>query len=125
MAADEYVGSIVLEIDGREIEVTSLSVDITTGRKLVKTMNKTGRAKGFSRGIAEYKLSLSAVVPLDGNIDWAAIENAKVTQYPLNGSGGKRTSYLDCFTTETGAKYTVDNEAMIDITMNALREVIE
>ncbi|EPN4499054.1 phage tail protein, partial [Yersinia enterocolitica] len=96
-----------------------------TGRKLVKTMNKTGRAKGFSRGIAEYKLSLSAVVPLDGNIDWAAIENAKVTQYPLNGSGGKRTSYLDCFTTETGAKYTVDNEAMIDITMNALREVIE
>ncbi|MDA5524716.1 phage tail protein [Yersinia kristensenii] len=125
MAADEYVGSIVLEIDGREIEVTSLNVDITTGRKLVKTMNKTGRAKGFSRGIAEYKLSLSAVVPLDGNIDWAAIENAKVTQYPLNGSGGKRTSYLDCFTTETGAKYTVDNEAMIDITMSALREVIE
>ncbi|HGP0837534.1 TPA: phage tail protein [Yersinia enterocolitica] len=125
MAADEYVGSIVLEIDGREIEVTSLNVDITTGRKLVKTMNKTGRAKGFSRGIAEYKLSLSAVVPLDDNIDWAAIENAKVTQYPLNGSGGKRTSYLDCFTTETGAKYTVDNEAMIDITMNALREVIE
>ncbi|HDZ9666299.1 TPA: phage tail protein [Yersinia enterocolitica] len=125
MAADEYVGSIVLEIDGREIEVTSLNVDITTGRKLVKTMNKTGRSKGFSRGIAEYKLSLSAVVPLDGNIDWAAIENAKVTQYPLNGSGGKRTSYLDCFTTETGAKYTVDNEAMIDITMNALREVIE
>ncbi|HHH0821686.1 TPA: phage tail protein [Yersinia enterocolitica] len=125
MAADEYVGSIVLEIDGREIEVTSLNVDIITGRKLVKTMNKTGRAKGFSRGIAEYKLSLSAVVPLDGNIDWAAIENAKVTQYPLNGSGGKRTSYLDCFTTETGAKYTVDNEAMIDITMNALREVIE
>lgn len=125
MAADEYVGSIVLEIDGREIEVTSLNVDITTGRKLVKTMNKTGRAKGFSRGIAEYKLSLSAVVPLDGNIDWAAIENAKVTQYPLNGSGGKRTSYLGCFTTETGAKYTVDNEAMIDITMNALREVIE
>ncbi|EKN4004856.1 phage tail protein [Yersinia enterocolitica] len=125
MSADEYVGSIVLEIDGREIEVTSLNVDITTGRKLVKTMNKTGRAKGFSRGIAEYKLSLSAVVPLDGNIDWAAIENAKVTQYPLNGSGGKRTSYMDCFTTETGAKYTVDNEAMIDITMNALREVIE
>ncbi|CNI35589.1 hypothetical protein [Yersinia pekkanenii] len=125
MAAEEYVGSIVLEIDGREIEVTDLSVDTTTGRKLVKTMNKTGRAKGFSRGIAEYKLSLSAVVPLDGDIDWDAIENAKVTQYPLNGSGGKRVSYLDCFTTETGVKYTVDNEAKIDITMNALRKVIE
>ncbi|WP_140918365.1 phage tail protein [Limnobaculum xujianqingii] len=123
--ADEYVGSIVLELDGRELEVVDADIQTTTGRKLVKTMNKTGRAKGFSRGIAEFAINLSVVVPLDGDLDWMAIEGAKLTLYPLSGSGGKRTSYLDCFTTDVGAKYTVDSEARRDIKMMALREVIE
>ncbi len=123
--ADEYVGSIVLELDGRELEVVDADIQTTTGRKLVKTMNKTGRAKGFSRGIAEFAVNLSVVVPLDGDLDWMAIEGAKLTLYPLSGSGGKRTSYLDCFTTDVGAKYTVDSEARRDIKMMALREVIE
>lgn len=63
MALEEYVGSIVLEIDSQEIEITDLDVQEVTGRKLVKTMNKTGKAKGFSRGIATYELSVSAVIP--------------------------------------------------------------
>jgi hypothetical protein len=125
MALNEYVGSIVLEIDGEEIEVTDFDVQTKTGRKLVKTMNKTGRAKGFAQGIAEYELSLSIVVPLTGDRDWGAIEGGRVTMYPLSGSGGQRVSYIDCFTTEVGAKYTTDNEAKRDIKMNALREVIE
>jgi hypothetical protein len=125
MALDEYVGAVVLEIDGQEIEVTDLDVQISTGRKLVKTMNKTGRAKGFMRGIGTYELTLSVVIPLTGDLDWGSLEGVKVTQYPVSGSGGKRTSYLDCFSTDVGAKYTVDNEAKRDIKMNALREVIE
>ncbi|MGL5629029.1 MAG: phage tail protein [Plesiomonas shigelloides] len=125
MALEEYVGAIVLEIDGREIEVTDLDEQVITGRKLVKTMNKTGRSKGFSRGIAEYELTLSVVIPLEGDLDWEAIEGAKVTQYPLSGSGGVRVSYLDCFSTKVGAKYTVDNEGKRDISMNALRRIIE
>ncbi|MEQ1967361.1 phage tail protein [Xenorhabdus nematophila] len=122
---EEYVGAIVLEVDGREIEVTDLDVQINTGRKLVKTMNKTGRAKGYTSGIATYDLSLSVVIPLDGDLDWGNLVGVKITQYPVNGKGGRRTSYLDCFTTEVGAKYTVDNEAKRDIKMAALREVIE
>ncbi|CDL80186.1 hypothetical protein [Xenorhabdus cabanillasii] len=122
---EEYVGAIVLEVDGREIEVTDLDVQINTGRKLVKTMNKTGRAKGYTSGIATYDLSLSVVIPLDGDLDWGSLVGVKITQYPVNGKGGRRTSYLDCFTTEVGAKYTVDNEAKRDIKMAALREVIE
>ncbi|MFV8875337.1 phage tail protein [Serratia fonticola] len=122
---DEYVGSIVLEMDGQEIEVTDLKEDTTTGRKLVKTMNKTGRAKGFSRGIAEYQLTISVVVPLTGDLNWEGMEGAKITQYPLSGSGGKRVSFLDCFSTQVGASYTVDNEAKRDITVNALRRVEE
>ncbi|PHM47087.1 phage tail protein [Xenorhabdus miraniensis] len=122
---EEYVGAIVLEVDGREIEVTDLDVQINTGRKLVKTMNKTGRAKGYTAGIATYDLSLSVVIPLDGDLDWGNLVGVKLTQYPVTGKGGRRTSYLDCFTTEVGAKYTVDNEAKRDIKMSALREVIE
>ncbi len=108
-----------------EIEVTDLKEDVTTGRKLVKTMNKTGRAKGFSRGIAEYQLTISVVVPLTGDLNWEGMEGAKITQYPLSGSGGKRVSFLDCFSTQVGASYTVDNEAKRDITVSALRRVEE
>jgi hypothetical protein len=122
MALEEYVGSIVLEIDSQEIEVTDLDVQTVTGRKLVKTMNKTGRAKGFARGIATYELSISAVIPDVDPPDWENLEGVKVSMYPLNNSGN-RTSYLDCFTTEVGEKYTVDNEAKIDIKLAALSKV--
>ncbi|TNI12700.1 phage tail protein [Aeromonas veronii] len=122
MALEEYVGSIVLEIDSQEIEVTDLDVQTVTGRKLVKTMNKTGRAKGFARGIATYELSVTAVIPDVDAPDWESLEGVKVSMYPLNNSG-KRTSYLDCFTTEVGEKYTVDNEAKIDIKLAALSKV--
>lgn len=122
MALEEYVGSIVLEIDSQEIEITDLDVQTITGRKLVKTMNKTGKAKGFSRGIATYELSVSAVIPDDDEPDWENLEGVKVSIYPLNKSS-KRTSYLDCFTTEVGEKYTVDNEAKVDIKLAALSKV--
>ncbi|MFO6428407.1 hypothetical protein ACLBOM_38270 [Escherichia coli] len=42
----------------------------------------------------------------------------KISLYPLSNSG-KRTSYLDCFTTGVD-KITVDNEAKIDIRSAAL-----
>ncbi|MGC6061351.1 phage tail protein [Enterobacter kobei] len=122
MAIEEYVGSIVMEIDSQEIEITDFDVQASTGRKLVKTMNKAGRAKGISRGIATWELSISAVIPETDIPDWANLEGVKVTIYPLNKSD-KRTSYLDCFTTEVGEKYTVDNEAKIDIKMGALNKV--
>lgn len=124
MALKEYLGAIVMEIDGTEVEVTTLDVKRVTGRKLVKTMNKTGRAKGFCNGIETFDLTVSAVIPLSGDIDWAGIAGAKISVYP-QASGGTRTSYLDCFTIDVGKKYAVDNEAMQDLTMAALREVIE
>ncbi|MCP1290741.1 phage tail protein [Chromobacterium sp. S0633] len=124
MALQEYAGAIVLEVDGKEVEVIDISISTKTGRKLVKTMNKTGRAKGFAKGIAEYDLSVTVAIPLSGDLDWEAIEGAKLTIYP-NSTGGKRESYLDCFTTETGDKYSVDNEARRDLKLQALRHVKE
>lgn len=123
--AEKYAGSAVLEVNGVEIEITDLNVTKQTGRKLVKTMNSEGRARGFTKGIATWELSLTAALPIDGSgIDWAEINDAKITVYPLN-QDDKRTSYLGCFTTQVGEKYTVDNEAVIDIQMTALKEVKE
>lgn len=124
MALEEYAGAIVLEVDGTEYEITDMDVQAKTGRKRVKTMNSTGRAKGFSRGIAEIDLSITVVIPLSGDIDWSAIEGAKVTIHP-NSTGGQRTSYLDCAVTDVGEKYSVDNEARRDIKMFSLRKVNE
>lgn len=124
MALQEYLGAIVMEVDGKEVEIESLDVTFKTGRKLVKTMNKSGRAKGFSKGIGEYDLKVTAVIPVAGDIDWAGIEGSKITIYPVT-SGGKRTSYLDVFTTDVGSKYVVDGEAKRDLSMIALREVVE
>ncbi|MBX3588795.1 MAG: phage tail protein [Ramlibacter sp.] len=124
MALEEYVGAVVLEIDGREIEITSLDVKDMTGRKPVKTMNRTGRLKGFTRGIGQFDIKATAVVPVNGSMpDWANIEGAKITQEPL--AGGQRVSYLDCFTVDVGEQYSVDNEARVDINMHALRKVQE
>ncbi len=124
MALEEYLGSIVLEVDSVEVDVTSLSVTKSTMRKLVKTMNRTGRPKGFAKMMEEISLKVTAVVPLNQNVDWGAIEGAKLTVYPLD-QEDKRTSYLDCFTTDVGKEYSTDNESRIDITLGALREVIE
>ncbi len=124
MALEEYAGAIVLEVDGKEVEVASVDATRSNLRKLVKTMNRTGRAKGFSRGMEEIALNVSVVIPLTGDIDWARIQGAKLTLYPI-ADGGQRQSYLDCFTTQVGDKYSVDNEARRDLQMHALRVVVE
>lgn len=124
MALEEFKGAIVLEVDGREIEVVSLSVTERTGKKPVKTMNRRGRIGGFARGIQEFELRVTVAVPLTGDIDWGAIEGAKLTEFPIH-ENGKRISYLDCHTTEVGEEYSVDNEARRDVSMFADRKVVE
>lgn len=124
MALQEYVGAIVLEVDGAEIEVVSVSPTTNTGRKPVRTMNRARRIAGFSRGITTYELRVVCVVPTDGtSVDWEGIEGAKLTIE--EGDNGQRVSYLDCFSTEVGNEYTDDNEARRNITLNAVRKVIE
>jgi hypothetical protein len=124
MALQEYVGAIVLSVDGQDVEVVDFDAESKTGRKVVKTMNRTRRAKGFSKGIEEHELSITVVVPQTGDLDWASIQGAKLTTEPID-PGGPRESYLDCATTSVGAKYSVDNEARRTIKMFALRKVTE
>lgn len=125
MALEEYVGSIIMEIDGKEVDIASVDPTVATGRRVVKTMNRTGRPKGFAKGMADYSLRVTAPVPLNGEeIDWEAVAGAKITIFPLE-DGGQRVSYLDCVTESVGESYKVDGESMRDIQMFALRKVNE
>lgn len=124
MALEEYLGAVILEVDGQEIECDSVDVTHDTGRKLVKTMNRTGRAKGFCRGIQTFDIKVTVIIPVSGELDWNAIEGGKLTIYPQT-AGGQRITYQDVFTLKVGSKYAVDNEAKRDLELAALREVPE
>lgn len=124
MALKEYLGAIVMEIDGVEVDIESLDVSHNTGRRLVKTMNRTGRPQGFARGIEMFDLRVTAVIPLDGDIDWGAIEGAKIVIYPVQ-EGGQREVFYDCFTSDVGQSYKTDSEATQALTMQCLRREFE
>ncbi|WP_175845139.1 phage tail protein [Burkholderia arboris] len=125
MALEEYVGAIVLEVDGQEAEVVSYSPTSQTGKKPVKTMNRTGRVKGFAKGIESHELKVTVVVPLTGDqIDWWNMEGGKLTHFPTS-PGGKRVSYQDCVTIDMSEQYTADNEARRDLTIFSTRRVEE
>lgn len=125
MSDATYVGTVIMEVNGRDVEIISIKPQTTTGRKPVKTMNRNGRVNGYCDGVTEHKLSVTAAIPREGpDVDWDNITKAKITIYPIN-QDDKRTSYLDCFTEETGEQYEVDNEARIDIEMIALHKIKE
>ena len=120
-----YAGAIIMEVNGRDVEIISLKPQTTTGRKPVKTMNRQGRVMGYADGVTEHKLSATAAIPIDGTeIDWGNITRAKITIYPIN-KEDKRVSYLDGFSTEISEQYEVDNEARIDIELIALHKIVE
>lgn len=124
MALKEYVGSITLEVDGKEIDVATVSPTTNTGKRSVKVMNRMRTIAGFSRGIKTHDLRVTVVIPIGGEeIDWEEIEGAKLTIDP--GNGGQRESYLDCFSTEVGAEYQAEGEARRNISMVAVRKVKE
>lgn len=122
--ADSYVGQIVLEINGTEYEVTSMEPSLKTGRKVVKTMNRTGRPSGTSKGIEEHELKIAVAIPKDGEPDWRALLDAKLTIYPQDG-GGTRETWTGCALMEMGSKYQVEGEATRDLTISALNYYTE
>jgi len=117
--AIDYVGLIVLEIDGVDYDVESLDTTDKTGRKPVKTMNRTGKPKGSAKGVQEFSLKCTVCIPESGEPDWWGMKNAKLTLDPLD-SGAKRVSYTGCCVEEVGSKYVVDGEAKRDLTLFAL-----
>ena len=120
----EYVGAVVLEIDGREYEVIDLNVTHDTGKKLVKTMNRTGKALGFCRGVKTYELQLTAAIPVNDDYHWEDMDGSKISITPVSGNG-QRVSYINCLTQKIGEKYEAENEARRDITLLAQARIVE
>ena len=123
--AATYAGAVIMEVNGVEVEIVSIKPTTTTGRKPVRTMNRRGKVRGYADGITEYKMSLTAAIPIDGTeVDWDNITDAKITIFPIN-KEDKRVTYLGCSTTECSSQYQDDGEAKIDIEMFALDKVEE
>lgn len=118
MPLKEYVGAIGLTIDGVDYEVVNFNVKHNTGRKVVKTMNRTGKALGFVRGVQTWEIDLTAAIPKEGNVQWVGVEGAVITVEPLGGGG--REIYRDCVVTEQGKKYDAEKEALVDVKLIAL-----
>lgn len=119
MALDEYVGSIVLEVDGTDADCTDMKVETQTGYKPIKTMNRKLRVKGFARGVVTYQISVTVVIPAGSeSIDWANLAGAKLVVAPAT-SGGTRKTYQDCYTISASEQYNVENEARRDLQLFA------
>jgi len=116
----EFVGAVVLEWDGQEIECASVSSDVSTGKRLVKTMNSKMRAKGHAVGIPDFKLSVEVPIPTDGSEpDWLTIQGAKLTIVPVDGIG-QREVFTGCEIETMSSKYQVEGAAMRTLSITAL-----
>jgi len=125
MAIKEFVGAVVLEVNGQEVECSSFSDDTDTGRKPVKTMNRKRRIAGFCTGVATYSLTVSVPIPVDGEeMDWENVVDAKLVIYPVN-CKGQRKAYTGCVVEKMGEKYESEGEAKRDLTMFAVDKVKE
>ncbi|KPA91397.1 hypothetical protein PF66_02280 [Pseudomonas asplenii] len=122
--SDNYVGQIVLSINGQDYDVKSLDHSLKTGRTVVKTMNRTGRPKGTAKGMEDHELRVSVAIPKTGEPNWRAMLDAKITIEPVDG-GGQRETWTGVALMEMGSKYQLEGEATRDLTLSALNYYME
>ena len=118
----EYDGEIVVEINGQEVDVVSFEDTVNTGRKPVKTMNRTGRAKGSVSGSESIDMKITAPAPAVDEFDWGAMRDAQIVTYPVANTT-KRTTFMDCNVSSIGSRYQLEGEMVRDISLYALRKV--
>ena len=124
MALKEYLGAIILEIDGKEYEIESCKPDHNSGRTMVKTMNRTGRPSGYAEGVHEWTLQITAPIPVNDALDWDTIKGAKLTIFPVT-QNGKRTTYQDCVSLKDSEEYGTQGEAKVSVTLAAANRIKE
>lgn len=123
MALQQYVGAIILEVDGQEVECTAFSPTITTGRIPVRTMNRNGKIAGYASGVMEYELKVEVPVVSGSQMRWDGVTGAKLVIYPAkdatNAAGQGRIAYTGCVVTSVGEAYKVEGEARRTISLFA------
>jgi len=120
----DYVGAIVLSFNGADYDIESIDTTDKTGRKVVKTMNRTGKPKGSAKGVAEFPIKITAPIPASGEPDWWTMKDAKITIEPLD-TTAQPVTYSGFCVEEVGSKYVMDGEAKRDISGFALNRVGE
>lgn len=125
MAIQEYVGAVVMEIDGKEIECVSVNVSSNTGYLPVKTMRRKRVISGYCLGVATFELSVTVPIKVDGEeYDWWNVFDAKMVIYPISGNGN-RVAFTGCCVQEVGDAYETEGEAKRDLKMFAVERVEE
>lgn len=122
--AEEAVGIIVLSVNGEEYDCASCTPKTDTGKKPIKTMNRTGKVKYRAGGIRTHTLDVSVVIPNGKDtVDWISVEDARISAESPDGS--YRKTYIDCTTQTVSDAYSVDGETRRDLTMFAMDELDE
>lgn len=118
----EYDGEVVCEINGKEVDIVTLDDTVNTGRRPVKTMNRTGRPKGSVTGAESIEMKITAPAPSEDEFNWRTMKDAQIVIYPV-GSPSKRTTYQDSNVSSVGSRYQLEGEAVRDISLYCLRKV--
>jgi hypothetical protein len=121
----EFVDRAYVEIDGAEVsEIKSIDVTPTRDTKVIKTMTRRDRGRGFSKGVPHWELAFEVAIPKAGEYDWRqAFKDGTELTVVVEESSTRRFRYEPCIITEVGSKYQGEGgDASRSIKMLALDE---
>ncbi|ENX48762.1 MULTISPECIES: hypothetical protein [Acinetobacter] len=121
--AEKAVGTIVLSVNGDEYDCVSCSPKTETGKKPVKTMNRSRKVTHTTDGIETHALDVVVIIPDGKDINWLEVEDARISIESL--SGKFRETFIDCTTQSMSDSYEVDGETRRSLTMFALDKLGE
>jgi hypothetical protein len=125
--AFEYVDRAFLIVDSEEI-ADATKIDVTPSRdsKVIKTLNRRNRGRGFSKGQPHWELSAEVVIPAAGEYDWRkAFRDAIPVTVTIEEASGRRILYPDTLISDVSSSYQVEGESRRTIKMLALDEIDE
>jgi len=120
---DNFVDIHHVEIGGQSIEtVKSFAPDVNDPKAPVKTMNRARRPLGFTRGVPEFPVKISAVIPLVPEVDWQGwcLRGEEKTITFERGDNGTRVTLSRVAINSVNEKADEGGEAMYDIDAVAL-----
>ncbi|APV35203.1 hypothetical protein [Acinetobacter soli] len=122
--AEKAVGYIVLSINGKEYDCSTVNPTKNTGKRPIPTMNRTGEIRYTANGIKTYAVSVAVVVPdSKDTVDWMGVEDARLSIE--SESGNFRETYIDFNVQEISDAYEVNGETRRNLQGFALSYINE
>jgi len=126
--AFEFVDRAYVEIDGAEVsEIKSIDVTPSRDTKVIKTMTRRNRGRGFSKGVPHWELSFEVAIPSAGEFGWRqAFKDGTELTVVVEESSTRRFRYEPCVITEVGSKYEAEGgDASRSVKMLSIDEAEE